>query len=58
VIAEDVVCIQAGMTLALNRDTGDIVWTAKLAGAIQSVPVLTSDRIYLASLGGEVYALR
>ena len=57
VIGEDVVYIQAGITCALSRDTGDIVWKAELGGAIQSVPVLTTDMIYLASLSGEVYAL-
>jgi hypothetical protein len=34
------------------------VWRAALAGAVQSVPVLAGDTIYLASLSGEVYALR
>jgi outer membrane protein assembly factor BamB len=58
VIGEDVAWIQAGMTCALSRDKGDIVWTAKLGDSIQSAPVLTTDAIYLASLSGEVYALR
>jgi outer membrane protein assembly factor BamB len=58
VIGKEVVCIQAGVTFALSRETGNVVWKAHLAGAIQSVPVLTEDTIYLASLSGEVYALR
>lgn len=57
-ISEDSVYIQAGITCALSRGKGDIVWTARLGDSIQSVPVLTSDMIYLASLSGEVYGLR
>jgi PQQ-like domain len=34
------------------------VWRAALGTAIQSVPVLTGDGIYIASLSGEIYALR
>jgi outer membrane protein assembly factor BamB len=58
VIGDGVVCIQAGGTFALDSATGNVVWRAALAGAVQSVPVLAGDTIYLASLSGEVYALR
>jgi outer membrane protein assembly factor BamB len=58
VIGDGVVCIQAGGTFALDSTTGSVVWRAALAGAVQSVPVLAGDTIYLASLSGEVYALR
>jgi outer membrane protein assembly factor BamB len=57
VIGNGVVCIQAGRTFAMDMGSGKIVWQAGLAGAIQSVPVLAADAIYLASLSGEVYAL-
>jgi len=53
-----VVCIQAGGTFALDMTSGKVLWTAGLAGAIQSVPVLAGDAIYLAGLSGEIYALR
>jgi outer membrane protein assembly factor BamB len=42
----------------LDIASGKVVWRAALAGAIQSVPVLAGETIYLASLSGEVYALR
>jgi outer membrane protein assembly factor BamB len=58
VFGDGVVCIQAGGTFSLDRATGNVVWRAALAGAIQSVPVLAGDTIYLASLSGEIYALR
>jgi outer membrane protein assembly factor BamB len=58
VIGHGVVCIQAGGTFALDCATGKVVWQAALAGAVQAVPVLAGDNIYLASLSGEVYALR
>jgi outer membrane protein assembly factor BamB len=58
VIGDGVVCVQAGGTFALDRTTGSVVWRAALAGAVQSVPVLAGDTIYLTSLSGEVYALR
>jgi outer membrane protein assembly factor BamB len=58
VIGDGVVCIQAGGTFALDSRTGSVVWRADLAGAVQSVPVLAGGTIYLASLSGEVYALR
>jgi outer membrane protein assembly factor BamB len=58
VIGDGMVCIQAGGTFALDFATGQIVWRAGLAGAIQSVPVLAGETIYLASLSGDVYALR
>ena len=57
-IANGVVCIQAGGTFALDMSSGKIVWQAGLGGAIQSVPVLADGSIYLASLSGEIYALR
>ena len=57
-IGDGVVCIQAGGTFALDSATGNVVWRAALAGAVQSVPVLAGDTVYLASLSGEVYALR
>jgi len=58
VIGDGVVCIQAGGTFALDAATGNVVWSAALAGAVQSVPVLAEGTVYLASLSGEVYALR
>jgi outer membrane protein assembly factor BamB len=58
VIGEGFVCIQAAGTFALDSATGNVLWRAALAGAVQSVPVLAGDTIYLASLSGEVYALR
>jgi outer membrane protein assembly factor BamB len=58
VIGDGVVCIQSGATFALDIASGKVVWRAALAGAIQSVPVLAGETIYLASLSGEVYALR
>jgi len=42
----------------LEMASGKILWKAALGGSIQSVPVLAGDSIYLASLSGEVYALR
>ena len=48
---------QSGGTLALDIATGNVVWRAGLGGAVQSVPVLAGDVIYVASLNGEVYAL-
>jgi hypothetical protein len=41
-------------TLALARSSGVRISVEE----VQSVPVLTGDTIYLASLSGEVYALR
>jgi len=58
VLGEGTVCIQAGGAFALDAHNGQIVWRAALAGAIQSAPILTADSIYLASLSGEIYALR
>ena len=58
VIGSGVVCIQAGGAFALDMGSGKIVWQAGLGGAIQSVPILAADSIYLASLSGEIYALR
>jgi outer membrane protein assembly factor BamB len=58
VIGDGVVCIQAGGTFALESATGKVVWKAGLGGTSQSVPVLSRDTIYLASLSGDVYALR
>jgi len=43
---------------ALDPANGKIVWRAGLGTAIQSVPVLAGDGIYIASLSGEIYALR
>ena len=57
VIGEGIVCIQSGGTLAFDLATGKLVWRAALGGSLQSVPVLAGDTIYLASLGGEIYAL-
>ena len=57
-IGDGVVCIQAGGMFALDTSSGKILWRAGLAGAIQSVPVLAGETIYLASLSGEIYALR
>jgi outer membrane protein assembly factor BamB len=57
-IGDGVVCIQAGGTFALDASNGKILWRAGLAGAIQSVPVLAGETMYLASLSGEIYALR
>jgi outer membrane protein assembly factor BamB len=57
-IGDGVVFIQAGGTFALDTSNGKILWRAGLAGAIQSVPVLAGETIYLASLSGEIYALR
>jgi outer membrane protein assembly factor BamB len=58
VIANGVLCIQAGGLFALDPANGKIMWRAALGTSIQSVPVLTSDGIYIASLSGEIYALR
>jgi outer membrane protein assembly factor BamB len=58
VIGDGVVSIQAEGTFALDSATGNVVWRAALAGTVQSVPVLAGDIVYLASLSGEVYALR
>ena len=58
VVGDGVVCVQAGGTFALDTANGKILWRAGLAGAIQSVPVLAGETIYLAGLSGEVYALR
>ena len=58
VIGDGFVYVQSGATFALDATNGKIVWRAALAGAIQSVPVLAGDTIYLAGLSGEVYALR
>jgi hypothetical protein len=38
--------------------SGKMLWRAGLGGSVQSVPVLTSDAMYVASLDGEVYALQ
>ena len=58
VIGKGIVCIQSGGTLAFDLATGKLVWRAALGGSLQSVPVLAGDTIYLASLGGEIYALQ
>jgi outer membrane protein assembly factor BamB len=58
VIGNGIVCIQAGGTFALDSTTGKVAWRAGLGGALQSVPVLAGETMYLASLSGEVYALR
>jgi outer membrane protein assembly factor BamB len=57
VIANGVVCIQAGGTFAFDISSGKEAWRAGVGGAVQSVPVLTKDGMYVSSLDGEVYAL-
>jgi len=52
------ICIQAGGLFALDPANGKIAWRAALGSAIQSVPVVADDGIYIASLSGEIYALR
>ena len=58
VIADGAICIQAGGLFALDPASGKVLWRAGLGGAIQSVPVLAGDTMYVASLNGEIYALR
>jgi outer membrane protein assembly factor BamB len=58
VITDGGICIQAGGLFALDPVNGKIVWRAALGSAIQSVPVVADDGIYIASLSGEIYALR
>jgi outer membrane protein assembly factor BamB len=57
VFSEGVVCIQCGGLMALDIASGKVVWRAGLGGSVQSVPVITGDAMYVASLDGEVYAL-
>ncbi len=57
VIASGIVCIQAWGIHAVDIATGGIVWRAGLGGAVQSVPVLSGDVIYVGTNDGEVYAL-
>ncbi|MCL5669773.1 MAG: PQQ-like beta-propeller repeat protein, partial [Acidobacteria bacterium] len=57
VVAEGVVCIQAGGLVALDIATGKVAWRAALGGSLQSVPVLAGRYIYLSGIQGTVYAL-
>jgi outer membrane protein assembly factor BamB len=57
-IADGAICIQAGGLFALDPVSGKTLWRAGLGGGIQSVPILTGDTVYMASLSGEIYALR
>ena len=57
VLSENAVCIQAGGIAALDKATGKVLWRAGLGASVQSVPVLTGNVIYVASVDGEVYAI-
>jgi hypothetical protein len=57
VIASNLICIQGPGTVAFELASGKLAWRAGLGGAVQSVPVITEQAMYVASLNGDIYAL-
>jgi outer membrane protein assembly factor BamB len=56
-INDDLVLSVNGMTLnAVDKNTGDIVWTLKLPGQPASSPAVDQDYLFLGFLDGSLYA--
>ena len=45
----------AGFLYGLRRDTGEVVWSKRLAGPVWSSPVVVDDMLIQGDCGGEIY---
>jgi outer membrane protein assembly factor BamB len=57
VFGDSIIYIQSWGLLALESATGKVLWRAALGAGVQSAPVISGRTIFLASNGGELYAL-
>jgi outer membrane protein assembly factor BamB len=60
VAAGGMLCVQMfyGATQAYELEKGAELWRASLGGSLNSTPIISEGRLYLATYPGVVYALR
>jgi outer membrane protein assembly factor BamB len=50
--------LERGTTVAVEADTGKVLWRRKVLGETPSSPGIAGDRVIVATVGGQVVALR